>query len=153
MKSPTKPRGIKNNNPLNIRRSKSRWKGLKAIQTDKAFCQFEKEVFGWRAAFYLLCYTYYKVWGCCTIRDIISRWAPNNENDTEAYIKRVCELTKIKPSEKLGHPTETADSWLKLGWAMAIVENGEAAVLAYLHGVDQLEGFKMAMDSCYPEGR
>ena len=27
------PRGIRNNNPLNIRRSKDQWQGLRAVQT------------------------------------------------------------------------------------------------------------------------
>ena len=35
------PRGIRNNNPLNIRRSKDQWKGLKAQQQDASFCQFK----------------------------------------------------------------------------------------------------------------
>ena len=33
------PRGIRNNNPLNIRRSKDKWKGLRAVQADAQFCQ------------------------------------------------------------------------------------------------------------------
>ena len=45
------PRGIRNNNPLNIRRTaKDQWKGLRAQQTDASFCQFESLEFGWRAA-------------------------------------------------------------------------------------------------------
>ena len=36
------PRGIRNNNPLNIRRTaKDQWKGLRAQQTDASFCQFD----------------------------------------------------------------------------------------------------------------
>ncbi len=53
------PRGIRNNNPLNIRRSKDKWQGLRALQTDTAFCQFETMAYGWRAAFVLLTRTYY----------------------------------------------------------------------------------------------
>ena len=34
-------RGIRNNNPLNIRRSKDKCQGMKALQTDPQFCQFE----------------------------------------------------------------------------------------------------------------
>ena len=45
------PRGIRNNNPLNIRRGKDQWKGLRAQQTDASFCQFESLEYGWRAAF------------------------------------------------------------------------------------------------------
>ena len=53
------PRGIRNNNPLNIRRSKDQWKGLAEAQNDRAFCQFKSLEYGWRAAFYLLTRTYY----------------------------------------------------------------------------------------------
>ena len=35
------PRGIRNNNPLNIRRSKDQWQGMKKTQSDSSFCQFE----------------------------------------------------------------------------------------------------------------
>ena len=30
------PRGIRNHNPLNIRRSKDQWKGMAEVQTDRA---------------------------------------------------------------------------------------------------------------------
>ena len=35
------PRGIRNCNPLNIRRSKDQWKGLLPEQNDKSFYQFK----------------------------------------------------------------------------------------------------------------
>ena len=38
------PRGIRNNNPLNIRRSKDQWKGLAETQNDRAFCQFKSSM-------------------------------------------------------------------------------------------------------------
>ena len=47
------PRGIRNNNPLNIRRSKDQWQGLRAQQTDASFCQFETLEYGWRTATYI----------------------------------------------------------------------------------------------------
>ena len=53
------PRGIRNNNPLNVRRSKDQWQGLRVVQTDSQFCQFETMEYGWRAAFVLLTRTYY----------------------------------------------------------------------------------------------
>lgn len=48
----TTPRGIRNCNPLNIRRSAAKWKGLCAQQNDASFCQFESMEWGWRAAFW-----------------------------------------------------------------------------------------------------
>ena len=35
------------------------------------------------------------------VDDIISRWAPPSENDTQAYIKFVCEKTNTNPMDKL----------------------------------------------------
>ena len=118
------PRGIRNNNPLNIRRSKDQWKGLAEAQTDRAFVQFKTLEYGWRAAFYLLTRTYYHKYRLYTIRTIICRWAPSNENDTNAYIANVSKLTGIDPDEPIGIPSEAPSRWIALGLAMAIQENG-----------------------------
>lgn len=118
------PRGIRNNNPLNIRRSKDQWKGLAEAQTDRAFVQFKTLEYGWRAAFYLLTRTYYHKYRLYTIRTIIRRWAPSNENDTNAYIANVSKLTGIDPDEPIGIPSEAPSRWIALGLAMAIQENG-----------------------------
>jgi hypothetical protein len=42
-----------------------------------------------------------------TLREVISRWAPPSENDTESYIKNVSQRTGIKPDEEidLSNPT------------------------------------------------
>ena len=118
------PRGIRNNNPLNIRRSKDQWKGLADAQTDRAFCQFKSLDYGWRAAFYLLTRTYYHKYRLYTIRTIIRRWAPPGENNTEAYIANVSRLTGIDPDEPIGIPLEKPSRWMMVGVAMAIQENG-----------------------------
>ena len=118
------PRGIRNNNPLNIRRSKDQWKGLAEAQTDRAFVQFKSLEYGWRAAFYLLTRTYYHKYRLYTIRTIIRRWAPSSENDTNAYIANVSKLTGIDPDEPIGIPSESPTRWIALGAAMAIQENG-----------------------------
>ena len=83
------PRGIRNNNPLNIRRTgKDQWKGLSKTQSDRSFCQFETLEWGWRAAFYLLTRTYYHKYRLYTIRGIISRWAPLCENNAGLHRER-----------------------------------------------------------------
>ena len=43
-------RGIKNNNPLNIRHSADQWQGAREEQTDKEFVQFTSMAYGYRAA-------------------------------------------------------------------------------------------------------
>ena len=119
------PRGIRNNNPLNIRRTaKDEWKGLRAQQTDANFCQFERLEYGWRAAFYLLTRTYYHKYRLFTIRAIINKWAPPNENLTATYIQNVCQLAKIGPDEPIGIPSDQPERWMAVGVAMAIQENG-----------------------------
>ena len=47
-------RGIRNNNPLNIRHSADRWQGARKVQTDKSFVQFETMAYGYRAAWKVL---------------------------------------------------------------------------------------------------
>ena len=122
------PRGIRNNNPLNIRRSKDQWKGLKAQQQDASFCQFESLEYGWRAAFYLLTRTYYHKYRLFTIRKIIGKWAPPGENNTEVYIQNVSRLTGIAPDEPIGIPSDQPARWIMLGLAMAIQENGPESI-------------------------
>ena len=118
------PREIRNNNPLNIRRSKDKWKGMRAVQSDAAFVQFESLEWGWRAAFYLLTRTYYHKYRLYTIRAIISKWAPPCENNSKAYVENVSRLTGIDPDEPIGIPSERPARWIALGMAMAIQENG-----------------------------
>jgi len=122
------PRGIRNNNPLNIRRSKDQWKGLSDQQNDRSFFQFKSLEWGWRAAFYLLTRTYYHKYRLYTIRAIIRRWAPACENNTEAYIQNVARLTGIDPDKPLGIPSESPSVWMMVGVAMAIQENGLTSI-------------------------
>ena len=122
------PRGIRNHNPLNIRRSKDLWKGMAEVQTDRAFVQFKSLEWGWRAAFYLLTRTYYHKYRLDTIRDIVTRWAPPNENNTKAYIENVSRLTGIAPDDPLGSPSDSPARWMMVGTAMAIQENGTTSL-------------------------
>ena len=122
-------RGIRNHNPLNVRRSKDQWKGMAEVQTDRAFVQFKSLEWGWRAAFYLLTRTYYHKYRLYTIRAIVTRWAPPNENNTKAYIANVSRLTGIDPDEPLGIPSDRPSRWMALGIAMAIQENGVESAL------------------------
>lgn len=81
-------RGIRNNNPANIRRG-CNWKGLSYIQTDKEFCQFYAMVYGVRALLVTL-RTYVVKHKLHSIRDIIYRWAPPSDgNNTEKYVEFV----------------------------------------------------------------
>ena len=85
------PRGLRNNNPGNIRISPTRYKGEIVPSSDRAFKQFKSRGWGYRAIFVLL-ESYHKR-GIRTIRQIISRYAPSFENDTEKYISSVCAVS------------------------------------------------------------
>ena len=140
------PRGIRNNNPLNIRRTgKDQWRGLSEAQNDRSFCQFESMEWGWRAAFHLLTRNYYQKHGLNTIRGIVSRWAPpQDHNNTEAYIRNVSKRTGIGPDEPIGIPSEKPARWMMLGAAMAIQECGTEALdyFAMLKGWELLRDAK-----------
>ena len=135
------PRGIRNNNPLNIRRTADNWQGLTPVQTDPAFFQFQSPEYGWRAAFRLLTRTYYCKYGLDTIRKIITRWAPPTENNTAAYISAVSRTTGLAPDATLGPPTAHPARWMMLAAAMAIQENGphQLDYLALLRGWEMAE--------------
>lgn len=80
-------RGIRNNNPGNIRRG-GHWMGLSETQTDPDFCQFTSNMWGMRAMIIII-RTYVCRYNLRYVKDIISRWAPTNENNTAAYVKFV----------------------------------------------------------------
>lgn len=123
------PRGIRNNNPLNIRHAADRWQGASEIQHDKSFVQFERMAYGYRAAWKVL-QTYYRHF--CTkheafsVENIIQRWAPPSENDTGAYLRQVLLLTGLGGRERL-LPPENPKGYrrlLSLLQAMTCVECG-----------------------------
>lgn len=135
------PRGIRNNNPLNIRHG-NKWKGLRPVQTDKSFDQFVDMDHGLRA-YYLVIYKYMMVYGLLTIRDIVTRFAPSTENDTRAYIEFVARYTGIGSSVRL----HFADSsrLIHLGCAMARYECG-AVVWNYLRPDDFAKAYYLVCD-------
>ena len=130
------PRGIRNNNPGNIRKSATQWEGQSSTQGDDAFVTFETPEHGIRAMARVL-QTYREKHGLDTIRKIVSRWAPDIENDTEAYIKSVAAQLGVRPDVPL-NPGQTP----KLIAAIIKHENG---VLPYsneqiIRGVQMASG-------------
>lgn len=127
MSGVSKPRGIRNCNPLNIRRSRSNWQGLREEITDTQFCQFVSMRWGWRAAFKLLCETYYARWKLRTVREIINRWAPASDGNNPAlYAARVATGIAYDMDKPLPEPSKNPALWRRLAWAMAKVENGNS---------------------------
>ena len=95
------PRGIRNNNPGNIDRNpNNKWLGLATDQSsDKRFCVFVAPEYGIRALIKLI--QNYAKQGNNTIRKIINKYAPSNENNTGVYIKQVCEAVGSSPDDIL----------------------------------------------------
>lgn len=120
------PRGLKNNNPLNIRKNNTKWQGLAEAQTDKAFFVFVAPEWGYRAALKTL-QNYKRAHGLTTIRQWVSRWAPPVENDTEAYIKVVCQRTGMPESAEPNIQNKTI--MCSIVAAMSYMENGLPAVM------------------------
>ena len=126
-------RGIRNNNPLNIRKGND-WQG-EVKGTDPSFETFQSMAYGYRAAIKII-YKYYHAYGCNTISKIISRWAPANENNTERYIATVSRRTGIARGCKLDW---SEGAICAIVAAMSYVENG---VVADIDAVKQ--GWKLA---------
>lgn len=120
-------RGLRNNNPGNIRHDGTRWQGERVPSTDPAFKQFTSMAYGYRAMFRLLT-NYARLHDCRTIRKMIGRWAPPSENDTTAYIATVSRLTGIAPDQPID--ITSPNQMCNLVAAMSQVENGIRAVTA-----------------------
>ena len=122
-------RGLRNNNPLNIRHSADRWEGARIEQTDRSFVQFKSMAYGYRAAWKTL-ESYWKHFKRLrqpfTVQNIVHRWAPPSENHTEAYVRTVLNLTSLGGHENLPRPFMgiAIDKLVRLLAAMTTMECG-----------------------------
>lgn len=131
-------RGTDNCNPGNISRSRVRYKGEKHPSTDAAFKQFESMEWGYRAMFVLLD-TYRLRYGLDTLRRMITRYAPPEENHTAIYIDFVADLTGIGADEVID--TRSAKTMIPIVAAMSQMENGCKANRADVERGFALTGF------------
>ena len=113
-------RGIRNNNPGNIRRTDIDWKGEvpDALKTDDEFEEFISPLFGIRAMARIL--KKGAAAGRDTVREIITRWAPPSENDTASYIKSVSRRAGLAPDQPINFEEKLPD----LLDAIIVHENG-----------------------------
>ena len=130
------PVGIRNNNPLNIRKTAIRWRGEVPLSDsplkggaqslpsgggqEGSFVRFVSMEWGIRAACCIL-RTYAKRYNAVCVQDIVRRWAPPTENDTERYIRNVCRWSGLGGMQRL-----TEREWPLLIKAMARQECGTA---------------------------
>ena len=117
-------RGLRNNNPGNIRRSSARYKGEVHPSRDEEFKEFQSMAYGYRAMFVLLD-TYRTRYGLNTIRTILMRYAPPTESHTTSYIEFVVRHTGIGADTPLN--TRHMRDMIPIVAAMSEVENGVVA--------------------------
>ncbi len=150
-------RGIRNNNPLNIRRGTSRWVGRRAQVTDTEFEEFTSMAFGYRAAWKLMD-TYRlrlrQAGKSYTLENIIHRWAPpEDENDTTAYIRTVIRLLDYKVGGKEPLPSPTCrlgrKVFTRILMAMTCVECGIRPDEVDKASIEQ--GWRLAFRKSLPE--
>lgn len=96
--SAKKTRGIRNNNPGNLKRNGVDWIGLSDIQNDPVFFQFKTPFYGIRALAKTLL-NYYEIHDLTTVQEIIGRWAPPEENVTSEYVTYVAHRVGLDPNE------------------------------------------------------
>lgn len=115
------PRGERNNNPGNIRHGEP-WQGLCGVQQDANFCTFIRPFYGLRA----LCKTlinYQRRHDKRTVEEILFRWAPPVENDTESYVQAVAAELDVDPKAPID-VVNHIDMLVRLAKAIIHHENG-----------------------------
>lgn len=136
------PRGIRNNNPLNIRISGSLWLGKVPLaqNTDGAFEQFDTMEHGLRAAIInirTIVNRRRRRGQVTTVKDLINIWAPSEDgNDTLGYVEQVTSLTGLSPHRIVA--IRNKNMIVRLVWGMAYVETGRDIninVCSYAYGL------------------
>ena len=115
------PRGIRNNNPGNIRRTGTQWRGMAPDQSaDDEYVIFTDAFFGIRAMVKIL-RNYQSLYDLRTVEGIISRWAPSHENPTNAYVENVARSLQVSPQQRI----DVDDFMMPLLKAIILQENGK----------------------------
>ena len=113
------PRGLRNNNPANLK-GNDLWLGKTGVD-EGGFIQFKTPQAGLRAMAINLA-NQEKKHGINTVSGLISKYAPNSENDTVSYIEKVANDLGVKPNQKI--KLTDKKTMLKLMKTMITVENG-----------------------------
>lgn len=135
------PRGLRNNNPGNIRRTYIEWQGEvpNSESRDDAFEVFEHPGYGLRAMAMTLV-NYQQRHGRDTVREVITRWAPPSENNTGAYVQAVADAVGVDPDDEI----DVRAQLLPMMRAITRHENGIDP-----YGEDL---YRAAIEAAYPGG-
>jgi hypothetical protein len=117
------PRGLRVNNPFNIRISEIPWVDKITPSADPDFEQFATPGGGIHAGLEILC-NYYRHDGCTTVAQIINRWAPpSDDNPTAAYAAFVAKYCGVDPDDQV----DVLDPQFLLKLASAIIEDEQGS--------------------------
>ena len=127
------PRGLRNNNPGNIEKSGSSWKGKVPHDrnTDGRFEQFEEfegkhgMVWGVRALT-KLGWSYLKQNPNHTIKTFFEKYAPSFENDTNAYANYVAKKVGVSPDNTVMQIYKDSSKQYLFILAIIQMENSQA---------------------------
>lgn len=111
-------RGVRNNNPFNIKLTSDNWNGS-INGNDETFVTFKNPYWGIRAGAIILM-NYEKNYNIKTIDKLINRFAPNSENNTQAYINAVSKAVGVLPHQEIS----IKDNLLAISKAIIHHENG-----------------------------
>lgn len=122
-------RGIRNNNPGNIRDTGAAWVGRTG--SDGAFVTFDTPANGIRALAVLL-RNYQRNYHLDTVSAILARYAPASENNTAAYVAHVAGLMGVGANQRidLGDPVT--------------LQNLVSAIITHENGVNPYDGATIA---------
>lgn len=111
-------RGLRNKNPFNIKKTGIDWQGETA-GTDQTFETFDSYEMGIRAGARILI-NYQEKHGLSTVAELINRFAPASENNTNAYAEHVADQLNVHPDE----PISVRGRLVELAKAIIKHENG-----------------------------
>ena len=119
-------RGLRNNNPLNIRKSNNNWLGKVTQNTDGCFEQFTTIEYGLRAAFLNIRTIVRRRQAqskTTTVAQLVRTWAPASDGNNEAaYCRTIFEKSDIRSSAEVDLANK--DFMCRLVQAMCWVEVG-----------------------------
>lgn len=130
------PRGLKVNNPGNIRNTPRAWEGEIRPSKDHSFKTFESIAYGYRAMFMLL-NNYQRNKNLNTIAEMIDLYAPPEDgNRTDLYIQHVADWSGIDADMYID--TDHRETMIRIVASMSRQEQG---IIANMNEV--IEGWNL----------
>lgn len=110
----SKPLGVRQNNPGNVRVSANAWIGK--VQSTNGYEAADTVQHGWRMMAFTLV-SYWTQHGIKSVREIIARYAPTKDgNDVEKYSRFVADKLGIGPSDALNWSSRLEDLCFYMAW-------------------------------------